>query len=367
MRLSPSAWKTSGGHFDVGGKTHRIEEIKNLETDANFWNNSIKATAILKEKKQNELILEPFRKIEGFVNDGKALIELCVESGGIDDSSRTEIAQAYTNAVRGMKQLELQKMLAGKMDPGDAYLHINAGAGGTEACDWVGMLARMYSRYAVARGYKCQIIDFTEGDGAGYRSVTFEINGDYAFGYLRAEIGIHRLVRISPFDSNARRHTSCASVYVYPILDDDIEIVVRAEDLKVDTYRAGGAGGQHVNKTDSAVRMTHLPTGIVVQCQAERSQIQNREKAMKMLKARLYEAEEEKRQAELDKLHATKKAIAWGSQIRNYVLQPYQLIKDVRTGVETSTVQNVLDGDLQEFIEAYLMHQSIDNEAPKTE
>lgn len=299
------------------------------------------------------------RHIGTNISDSEAMLELCKEMGGVDADSLTEIHAYLTKAHELLRGLELQKMLSGEQDAGDAYLTIHAGAGGTEACDWVGIMARMYSRYAGMQGFQCQVVDFTEGDGAGYRSITFEVSGTYAFGYLRAEVGIHRLVRISPFDSNARRHTSFASVYVYPIVDDsDFEIEVRDEDLRVDTFRSSGAGGQHVNKTESAVRMTHIPSGIVVACQAERSQIQNRAKAMKMLKARLYEAEMEKRQAALDKMHAQKKAIAWGSQIRNYVLQPYQLIKDVRTGVETSTVQKVLDGDLQEFIEAYLMNAS---------
>ena len=276
----------------------------------------------------------------------------------MDASSLEEIHANLDDLDSSLRQLELAAMLNGEQDAGNAYLVIHAGAGGTEACDWAGILARMYTRYCAQRGFSCAVMDSTDGDGAGYRSITFEVNGVYAFGFLKAEVGIHRLVRISPFDSNARRHTSFASVYVYPMVDDDVEIVVRDEDLRVDTYRAGGAGGQHVNKTDSAVRMTHIPSGIVVQCQAERSQIQNRLRAMKMLKARLYEAEMEKRQAELDKINATKKAISWGSQIRNYVLQPYQLIKDVRTGMETSTVSKVLDGDLQPFIEAYLLKKS---------
>lgn len=296
--------------------------------------------------------------MERAVDDVRTLMELCKEMGGIDEASLTEIHEHMRTAMTGMKALEFQRMLSGERDAGDCYLTVHAGAGGTEACDWASILARMYTRYAQAQKFKCTMIDGTEGDGAGVRSVTYEINGTYAYGYLKAESGIHRLVRISPFDSNARRHTSFASVYVYPIVEDDIEIVVRDEDLRVDTYRAGGAGGQHVNKTDSAVRMTHIPTGIVVQCQAERSQIQNRAKAMKMLKARLYEAEVEKRQAAADKENATKKQIAWGSQIRNYVLQPYQLIKDVRTGMETSSVDKVLDGDIQAFIESYLLKKT---------
>lgn len=351
--------KTCGGLFDVAGKARRVEEISSLESDPGFWNNATKATHILKEKKQSEMVLVPFGKLERKLDDAFALIELCqADDGGLDAASRAEIHDTYFSAKAELKQLELQKMLSGEQDAGDCYLTIHAGAGGTEACDWAGMLARMYTRYAGIRGYKSQVLDFTDGDGAGLRSVTFEILGSFAYGYLKAENGVHRLVRISPFDSNARRHTSFASVYVIPIVDDDITIVVRSEDLRVDTYRSGGAGGQHVNKTDSAVRMTHLPSGIVVQCQAERSQIQNREKAMKMLKARLYEAEVARRQAETDKANSTKRQIKWGSQIRNYVLQPYQLIKDVRTGMSTSSVQNVLDGEIQEFIEAYLLKAS---------
>lgn len=357
---SANAWRTSGGRFDVPGKLRRVEEIKARESDPSLWNNAQKAAGLLKEKKQVELILAPFHVAERGVDDVRTLIELSKEMGSssVDDASLAEIRETLQKTHEAMEGLELQKMLSGERDAGDCYLTVHAGAGGTEACDWASMLARMYTRYAARRGYKCTMIDGTEGDGAGVRSVTYEITGDYAYGYLKAESGIHRLVRISPFDSNARRHTSFSSVYVYPIVEDDIEITVRDEDLRVDTYRAGGAGGQHVNKTDSAVRMTHIPTGIVVQCQAERSQIQNRAKAMKMLKARLYEVEMEKRQAAVDKENAAKKQIAWGSQIRNYVLQPYQLVKDVRTGEETSSVDKVLDGDIQKFVEAYLMKKS---------
>ncbi len=289
------------------------------------------------------------------MDDLKALHQLCVEMGEVDSSSQEEFANGFKCAEEELRKLELSRMLSGENDAGNCYLSINAGAGGTEACDWASILARMYQRYAQKQGFKADVVDFTDGDGAGYRSITFEISGINAYGFLKAEVGVHRLVRISPFDSNARRHTSFASVFVYPMIEDDIQVEVRTEDLRVDTYRAGGAGGQHVNKTDSAVRMTHLPTGIVVQCQAERSQIQNREKAMKMLKARLYELELQKRQAEADKVNATKKSISWGSQIRNYVLQPYQLIKDTRTQHETSNVDKVLDGDIQDFIEMYLL------------
>ncbi len=287
--------------------------------------------------------------------DVSVLFELSQESGEIDSSTQKEIDEGLIFLDESLRKLELNKMLSGEQDKADAFIEIHSGAGGTEACDWTGILARMYTRYATQRGFDCEMVDFTDGDGAGFRSVTYEVRGLFAYGFLKAESGVHRLVRISPFDANARRHTSFASVYVYPSVEEDIKIDIKTEDLRVDTYRAGGAGGQHVNKTDSAVRITHNPSGIVVQCQAERSQIQNRERAMKMLKAKLYELEMQKRQAELDKVNSEKKDIAWGSQIRNYVLQPYQLIKDVRTKYESSSVDKVLDGDIQPFIEAYLM------------
>ncbi len=348
-----SSW---GGRFDIAGKRRRVEEITHLETQDNFWTDNHRATKIQKEKNQLESVILPFSKVSKNVEDMRALHQLCTELGEVDAASQQEFALGIASAELELRKLELSRMLSGENDAGNCYLTINAGAGGTESCDWAAMLARMYQRYCQKQGFKLEVTDFTDGDGAGYRSVSFEITGLNAYGFLKAEVGVHRLVRISPFDSNARRHTSFSSVFVYPVIDDDIQIEVRTEDLRVDTYRAGGAGGQHVNKTDSAVRMTHIPTGVVVQCQAERSQIQNRERAMKMLKARLYELEIQKRQAEADKVNATKKANSWGSQIRNYVLQPYQLIKDTRTQYETSNVDKVLDGDIQDFIENYLLH-----------
>jgi peptide chain release factor 2 len=351
--------KKSGGLFDVEGKRRRISEISALEEDPSMWSDSQKAARILKEKKELQLTLEPCDRTRSSLDDALTLLELCREDGAsMDAESRGEINAAILDADKGLKALRLKKMLNGELDSADAYLTVHAGAGGTEACDWVGMMARMYVQYSKDHGYSVSTVDFTEGDGAGYRTITFEISGPNAYGYLKAENGVHRLVRISPFDSNARRHTSFASVFVYPILDDDIEIDLKMEDVRVDVYRASGAGGQHVNKTESAVRMTHIPTGIVVQCQAERSQIQNREKSIKMLRARLYEHEVKKRQEEADKVNATKKTISWGNQIRNYVFQPYQMVKDVRTGVETSSIQKVMDGDIQDFIEAYLMQSS---------
>jgi len=309
--------------------------------------------------------VDSFQNLNKPFEDLKALLELYQEDGDSSfvDEALPEFNEHVPALTTGMRELEFKQMLSGKMDGGDAYLVIHAGAGGTEACDWVAILYRMYQRYCQAQGFATAQLDFTEGDGAGYRSITMEVSGSYAFGYLAAEVGVHRLVRISPFDSNKRRHTSFASVYVYPIVTDDIDIEVKEEDLRVDTYRASGAGGQHVNKTESAVRITHEPSGIVVQCQSQRSQIQNRSKCMQMLKARLYEVEEEKRQAELNKKHAEKKSIAWASQIRNYVLQPYQLVKDLRTGHETGSVDKILDGELQVFIEKYLLFRASESGA----
>lgn len=272
-----------------------------------------------------------------------------------DQDTLQEVTGKIREITTRCDGLELSLMLSHPEDRASAFLQINAGAGGTESCDWVAILLRMYIRYCEAKGYRVQIIDSTDGDGAGYRSVTLMITGEFAYGFLKAEIGVHRLVRISPFDANQRRHTSFASVFVYPDVEDEIDIQIQDAEIRIDTYRAGGAGGQKVNKTDSAVRITHLPTGIVVQCQNERSQHQNRDVALKMLKARLYERELDARQAERDKVEAGKKDIAWGSQIRSYVLQPYQMVKDHRTDYETSQSQSVLDGELDEMIKRYLL------------
>lgn len=271
-----------------------------------------------------------------------------------DEDTFLEVKSEVASLEKMAQDLELKRVLNGELDANSTYLSINSGAGGTESCDWASMLMRMYMRYAERQGYSVEILEMTEGEGAGIKSVTMLISGAYAYGYLKAESGVHRLVRISPFDSNARRHTSFASVFAWAEVDDDIKVDLKTEDIKVDTYRASGAGGQHVNRTDSAVRMTHMPTGIVVQCQSERSQIQNREKAIKMLKAALYEKEVEARNKAKQELESTKMANEWGSQIRSYVLHPYQLVKDHRTDFETSQSQDVLDGELESFIMAYL-------------
>jgi peptide chain release factor 2 len=278
------------------------------------------------------------------------------EEEGTDDSEAARETEAALEAARSeIERQELQIMLGGEFDRLGAIVSIHPGAGGTEAQDWAEMLLRLYLRWAERRGYKTDLADLQPGDGAGIKSATFTVEGDYAYGYLKAEAGIHRLVRISPYDANARRHTSFASVFVFPAIDDKVEVIINPADLRVDTFRASGAGGQHVNKTDSAVRMTHIPTGIVVSCQNERSQHKNRAMAMKILRARLFELEERKKREQLEQFSKDKKEIAWGSQIRSYVLHPYQMVKDHRTGVEIGNTTAVLDGAIDPFIEAYLM------------
>jgi peptide chain release factor 2 len=287
------------------------------------------------------------------LEDIQILIELGEESE--DEEVLAEIREMLPALDKSIGQMEFARMLSGEHDASDAIVSINAGAGGTEAQDWADMLLRMYLRYCERKGFKAEITEYQPGDEAGTKGVTFTVAGDYAFGYLKAEKGIHRLVRISPFDSNARRHTSFCSVFVFPELADDVDIEILDKDLKVDTYRASGAGGQHVNKTDSAIRITHIPSGIVVSCQSQRSQHKNRSTAMKQLKARRYELELEKKESEAEELGGEKKDIAWGSQIRSYVLHPYRMVKDHRTDYEVGNTDGVLDGNLDGFIEAYLM------------
>ncbi len=271
-----------------------------------------------------------------------------------DEAMISEMLQELDAIEKGLGELEVRKMLSGELDSKNCYLSINAGAGGTEACDWALMLSRMYQRWSALRGWKTEVIDTVEGDVVGIKSITMKFSGDFAYGYAKSEKGVHRLVRISPFDSNAKRHTSFASVDVTPEITDDITIEIRPEDLRIDTYRSSGAGGQHVNKTDSAVRMTHLATGFVVTCQNQRSQLQNRETCLKMLRSKLYEKEVTERESALRALGGEKKDIAWGSQIRNYVFQPYTLVKDTRTKVETGNVEAVMDGEIDDFVNAYL-------------
>ena len=297
--------------------------------------------------------MEKTQRLVKDVEDLDVLLDLAIESK--DQELVSEFFSSLDRVEQEVAGFELARMLSGPHDTSPAILEINAGAGGTEAQDWGEMLLRMYTRWAEQHGYSAQLLDVHSGEEAGIKSATLLVEGTNAFGFLRSERGVHRLVRISPFDSNARRHTSFASISVIPDIDHDVEIEVRDDDLRVDTYRSSGAGGQHVNKTDSAVRLTHLPTGIVVACQNERSQHKNKAFAMKLLKAKLYELEMEKKQAEMDKIAGERRKIDFGSQIRNYVMQPYQLVKDVRTGHQTSNVQGVLDGDLDQFIHSYLL------------
>lgn len=298
--------------------------------------------------------IESWTECNSLLEEAELLIELNKES--VEDELDQEIDQHISVLEKKIADLEFKRMLSGESDGKNAILTIHPGAGGTESQDWAEMLMRLYTRFAERRGFKSEIMDFQSGDEAGIKSVTIEISGQYAYGYLKAEAGVHRLVRISPFDSNKRRHTSFASVFVIPEVDDDVDIEINPADLRIDTYRASGAGGQHVNKTDSAIRITHLPTGIVVQCQNDRSQHKNKANALKFLTAKLYQKEQEDKKAAMNKMAEGKKDIAWGSQIRSYVFHPYNMVKDHRTNTETSNVQHVMDGDIDQFIENYLVN-----------
>lgn len=318
---------------------------------SSFWDDQNKAQKTIDEINALKLWTVPYYQIKARFQDVKEMLPEALEIG--DASLIAELTLALQEIEKKLADLEIQKMLSGELDAKDCYLEINAGAGGTESCDWAAMLSRMYQRFATNRKWKVEIIDRLDGDVAGVKNIVFRLTGPFAYGYCKSEKGVHRLVRISPFDSNARRHTSFASVDVTPIVDD-VQIEIRPEEIRTDTFRASGAGGQHVNKTDSAVRITHIPTGLAVSCQSERSQMQNRETCMKMLKAKLYEKEWSERQAKLSSLGGEKKEIAWGSQIRNYVFQPYTLVKDTRTKVEVGNIQAVMDGEIDLFVTAYL-------------
>lgn len=340
-----------GGIFDIEAKQERLEEV-NLELEnPELWNDPERATKISKEKAQLDGIIGVIVALDEKLEDTKAMLELAQEED--DESLLADVQAELDEAESKVADLEFKRMFSGEMDANDCYLDIQSGSGGTEAQDWAEILLRMYLRWAESKGFKADVVEVSEGGVAGIKSATIHVKGDYAFGWLRTETGVHRLVRKSPFDSNNGRHTSFSSVFVSPEIDDNIEIEINPADLRIDTYRSSGAGGQHVNTTDSAVRITHQPTGIVVACQNERSQIANRDTAMKMLRAKLYEREMQMRMEKQQALEDSKSDIGWGSQIRSYVLDDSR-IKDLRTGVETSNTQAVLDGDLDKFIEASL-------------
>jgi len=320
-----------------------------------FWDDSDSAQAVVSQLSALKSIVAPAEEMQREAKDLQELFDLAI---GSDEDALDELEDDLSALLKRCEQIELQGLLSRPEDMKNCFFSIHAGAGGTESCDWASMLLRMYTRYFEANKYKFQELDITPGEEAGIRSITLRVGGPFAFGKLSCEVGVHRLVRISPFDSNKRRHTSFAAVDCVPDFDEDIDIEINEEDLRVDFYRASGAGGQHVNKTSSAVRITHAPTGIVVQCQNERSQHKNRAQAMKVLKSRLYMLERQKRDAEVAKLYSEKGEIAWGSQIRSYVLQPYQMIKDHRTSFQTGNVEAVLDGRLDGFIESYLRHRA---------
>lgn len=341
-------------HFDLDGLKSKLKELEDKQNEPEFWQDIAKAQVVNKEAKQIENKINKYKKLYSDVEDVEVMIELSIEAD--DESEAADIQSEIKRLTDAVGKLRLDTLLRGKFDANNAIITLHAGAGGTEAQDWASMLYRMYTRYAEQKGYSIKVIDLLDGDEAGIKSVTFMIEGENAYGYLKSEKGVHRLVRISPFDSQSRRHTSFASVEVMPEIENDEDIVIRPEDLRVDTYRSGGAGGQHVNKTDSAVRMTHIPTGIVAQCQNERSQIQNREQCMKMLKSKLIELQEREQLQKLQDMKGELKKIEWGSQIRSYVFCPYTLAKDHRTGVENSNIQAVMDGDIEDFIDAYLIH-----------
>lgn len=347
--------KISGGVFDVPQLTARAAELLEQTARPDFWERPESAQSILREHDRIKAQLADYNRLSTTLEEAHLFLTMAEEDGSDDSEAAREAQNALELSRAALERQELQTMLGGEYDRLGAIVSIHPGAGGMEAQDWAEMLLRLYLRWAERRGYQTDLADLQPGDGAGIKSATFEVDGEWAYGYLKAEAGIHRLVRISPYDANARRHTSFASVFVFPSIDDKVEVIINPADLRVDTFRASGAGGQHVNKTDSAVRMTHIPTGIVVSCQNERSQHKNRAMALKILRARLFELEQRKKREELEKFSKDKKEIAWGSQIRSYVLQPYQMVKDHRTGVEIGNTNAVLDGDIDAFIQAYLM------------
>lgn len=339
-------------HFDVENKEKELKELESKTTENDFWNDTDNSSKVLKQINSLKSKVEGFKKLNNELNNLLEMSDLLqVEE---DEELAKDLLKSTDTLEKDIEKLEITTLLSGKYDNNNAILTIHPGAGGTEAQDWAEMLYRMYTRWANANGYEVKELDYLEGDEAGLKSVTFSVNGDYAYGYLKGEMGVHRLVRISPFDAGGRRHTSFASVEVLPEITDDIELDINPDDIKMDVYRASGAGGQHINKTSSAVRLTHIPTGIIVACQTERSQFQNRDTAMKMLKSKLLNLKEKEQKDTIDELKGIQMDIAWGSQIRSYVFCPYTLVKDHRTNYEVGNVQAVMDGDLNGFIDSYL-------------
>jgi peptide chain release factor 2 len=360
-RSSRAGCTFSGGIFDIAGKRRKIAELDVQSSEPEFWTNNEKAQSVVKEQARLKSAVDGWDAQMRAVEDARVLIDLADEAK--DEATAVEAATLLAGAEDAVSKMEFARMLSGPYDQQGALLSINAGAGGTESQDWAEMLQRMYTRWAARRGYKCEVLDLQPGDEAGIKSCTLSIEGEWAYGYLRAEAGVHRLVRISPFDSQARRHTSFASVFIYPDIDETIKLEIDDKELRIDVMRSGGAGGQHVNKTESAVRITHLPTGIAVHCQSERSQHKNRAIAMRILRSKLLEVEEKKLEEKMAGIHGQKKAIEWGSQIRSYVLAPYRLASDHRTEIKVSNVDAVLDGDLDQFMVAMLLQLAGDPSA----